>query len=282
MNASSTPISAVPADAAAPADAPALDIRGLHVAYGGVRALRNVSMVVPAGAVTTILGANGAGKTSLLRAVMGLARERSGSIRLFGEEIGKRRADEMVERGLALVPEGRRLFPAMTVRENLELGAHTRRDRASVQQDFDLVYTLFPVLRERVLTRAGSLSGGQQQMVAVGRALLSHPKVLLLDEPTIGLAPAVVGLIGETVRRVCASGVTVVLVEQNAALALGVADWVYVLENGTVALSGAASEVVRSERVRAAYLGASALAGSNSGLAKPSDATSNSCSGDLN
>lgn len=250
MNGSSTPISAVPADATA------LDIRGLHVAYGGVRALRNVSMVVPAGAVTTILGANGAGKTSLLRAVMGLARERSGSIRLFGQEIGKCRADEMVERGLALVPEGRRLFPGMTVRENLELGAYTRCDRASVQQDFDLVYTLFPVLRERVLTRAGSLSGGQQQMVAVGRALLSHPKVLLLDEPTIGLAPAVVGLIGETVRRVCASGVTVVLVEQNAALALGVADWVYVLENGIVALSGAASEVVQSERVRAAYLGA--------------------------
>jgi branched-chain amino acid transport system ATP-binding protein len=249
MNGSSTPISAVPADR------PALDIRDLHVAYGGVRALQSVSMVVPTGAVTTILGANGAGKTSLLRAVMGLVRERSGSIRLFGEEIGGRRADEMVELGLALVPEGRRLFPGMTVRENLELGAYTRRDLVSVQHDLDLVFSLFPVLRERVSTRAGSLSGGQQQMVAVGRALLSHPKVLLLDEPTIGLAPAVVGLIGDTVRRVCAGGVTVVLVEQNAALALGVADWVYVLENGTVALSGAASEVARSDLVRAAYLG---------------------------
>jgi branched-chain amino acid transport system ATP-binding protein len=249
MSVSLTPTSA------APADPPALDIRDLHVAYSGVRALENVSIVVPTGAVTTILGANGAGKTSLLRAVMGLVRERSGSIRLFGEEIGQRRADEMVERGLAMVPEGRRLFPGMTVRENLELGAYSRRDRVSIQQDLDLVYGLFPVLRERVLTRAGSLSGGQQQMVAVGRALLSHPKVLLLDEPTTGLAPAVVGMIGDTVRRVSAGGVTVVLVEQNAALALGVADWVYVLENGSVALSGAASEVARSELVRAAYLG---------------------------
>lgn len=249
MNALSTPISAEPGEL------PALNIHELHVAYGGVHALQNVSMEMRAGAVTTILGANGAGKTSLLRAVMGLVRERSGSIRLFGEEIGGRRADEMAERGLALVPEGRRLFPGMTVRENLELGAYIRRDRAAVQQDFDLVYRLFPVLRERLLTRAGSLSGGQQQMVAVGRALLSHPRVLLLDEPTIGLAPAVVTMIADTVRRVAASGVTVVLVEQNAALALGVADWVYVLENGAVALSGAASEVVKSELVRAAYLG---------------------------
>ena len=183
MSTSSTPISAVPTDP------PALDIRDLHVAYSGVRAVRNVSMTMPTGAVTTILGANGAGKTSLLRAAMGLLRERSGSIRLFGEEIGGRRADEMVERGLALVPEGRRLFPGMTVRENLELGAYTRRDRAAIQQDFDFVCNLFPVLRERLSARAGSLSGGQQQMVAVGRALLSHPKVLLLDEPTIGLAP---------------------------------------------------------------------------------------------
>jgi branched-chain amino acid transport system ATP-binding protein len=249
MNASLTPISGVPGEP------PALDIRDLHVAYGGVHALQNVSMVVPTGAVTTILGANGAGKTSLLRAVMGLVRERSGSIKLFGEEISRRRADEMVERGLALVPEGRRLFPGMTVRENLELGAYARRSRVTAQQDLELVYGLFPVLRERVLTRAGSLSGGQQQMVAVGRALLSHPKVLLLDEPTIGLAPAVVTMIADTVRRVSASGVTVVLVEQNAALALGVADWVYVLENGSVALSGAASDVARSELVRAAYLG---------------------------
>ena len=249
MSTSSTPISAVPTDP------PALDIRDLHVAYSGVRAVRNVSMTMPTGAVTTILGANGAGKTSLLRAVMGLARERGGSVRLFGEEIGGCRADEMVERGLALVPEGRRLFPGMTVRENFELGAYTRRDRAAIQQDFDFVCNLFPVLRERLSARAGSLSGGQQQMVAVGRALLSHPKVLLLDEPTIGLAPAVVSMIGETLRRVSAGGVTVVLVEQNAALALGVADWVYVLENGAVALSGSASEVSRSELVRAAYLG---------------------------
>jgi len=238
-----------------PTDPPALEIRDLHVAYGGVRALQNVSMTIPTGTVTTILGANGAGKTSLLRAVMGLVRERQGSIRLFGDEIGRRRADEMVERGLALVPEGRRLFPGMTVRENLELGAYTRRDRAAIQQDLDFVCNLFPVLHERLSARAGSLSGGQQQMVAVGRALLSHPKVLLLDEPTIGLAPAVVGMIGETLRRVSAGGVTVVLVEQNAALALGVADWVYVLENGAVALSGSASEVSRSELVRAAYLG---------------------------
>ena len=249
MNGSLRPTSAVPGDT------PALAITDLHVAYGGVRALQNVSMVVPTGAVTTILGANGAGKTSLLRAVMGLVRECRGSIRLFGEEISHRRADEMVERGLALVPEGRRLFAGMTVRENLELGAYTRRDPSSVQEDFDLVYSLFPVLRERMSTRAGSLSGGQQQMVAVGRALLSHPRVLLLDEPTIGLAPAVVGMIGDTVRRVSAAGVTVVLVEQNAALALGAADWVYVLENGTVALCGAASEVARSDLVRAAYLG---------------------------
>jgi branched-chain amino acid transport system ATP-binding protein len=249
MNVSSTPISAVPADR------PALHIRDVYVAYSGVRALENVSMVVPTGAVTTILGANGAGKTSLLRTIMGLVRKRGGSIRLFGEEIGDRRADEMVERGLAMVPEGRRLFAGMTVRENLELGAYIRRNRASIQQDFDLVYSLFPVLRERAQTRTGSLSGGQQQMVAVGRALLSHPKVLLLDEPTIGLAPSVVGMIGDMVRRVAASGVTVVLVEQNAALALGVADWVYVLENGTVALSGAASEVMQGEAVRAAYLG---------------------------
>jgi branched-chain amino acid transport system ATP-binding protein len=232
-----------------------LSVEQLTTDYGAVRAVDGVSLEAPESTVTAVLGANGAGKTSLLRAVMGLARERGGSVRLFGEEIGGCRADEMVERGLALVPEGRRLFPGMTVRENLELGAYTRRDRAAIQQDFDLVCDLFPVLRERLPARAGSLSGGQQQMVAVGRALLSHPRVLLLDEPTIGLAPAVVGMIGETLRRVSAGGVTVVLVEQNAALALGVADWVYVLENGAVALSGSASEVSRSELVRAAYLG---------------------------
>jgi len=232
-----------------------LEIRKLDVAYGGVRALHDVNIDVPAGTITTIVGSNGAGKTTIMKTIAGLLKPSAGSIRYRGEEISGMRPAEIVTKGVALVPEGRRLFSSMTVAENLASGAYTRDDRREVARDLELVLDRFPILRERLRQRAGDLSGGQQQMLAVGRALMSGPRLLLLDEPSIGLAPVVVHQIADIIRVISREGVGVLLVEQNAGLALKVADAAYVLENGRIVRSGSAADLREDPAVQQAYLG---------------------------
>jgi branched-chain amino acid transport system ATP-binding protein len=233
----------------------ALEVAGLEVRYGDVRAVSGVDFAVQRGAITTLIGSNGAGKTSIMRAVSGLQPVAAGRVTHDGKDITGRSADYIVRSGVSLVPEGRRLFPTMTVRENLELGAYLRTDAAAVRQDLDRILDYFPPLVERLDSKALNLSGGQQQMVAIGRALMSAPRLLLLDEPTVGLAPAVVQKIGEIITTISGSGVDVLLVEQNAHLALRLARYAYVIENGSIALHGSADELQRSEAVREAYLG---------------------------
>ena len=232
-----------------------LDLRSLSVAYGKTEALTEVSLSVRRGAIVTIIGSNGAGKSTILRAVAGLVRPHGGSIRFDGEEIIGLGPDRIVKLGIALVPEGRRLFASMTVRENLELGAYLRRDAKAVAQAFDRVFDYFPPLRERLNSRASNLSGGQQQMLAVGRALMAAPRLLMLDEPSIGLAPVAVDTIAEIIQAINAAGVSILLVEQNAHLALKLAEIAYILENGKVVMSGAADELSRTDSVKMAYLG---------------------------
>jgi len=231
-----------------------VEISNLAVSYGIVPALRDTSLSVRRGQIVTIIGANGAGKSTLMKAICGLLAPASGSVRLFGEDVTGMSAEKLVSRGLSLVPEGRRLFGPMTVRENLELGAYSRNALA-VRQELERTLGYFPDLRDRLGAQAGTLSGGQQQMVAVGRALMSAPRVLLLDEPTIGLAPAVVDTIASVIATVRKNGVDVILVEQNAEVALAVSDYAYVLEDGHVVMDGAASDLARNEQVRRAYLG---------------------------
>ena len=233
----------------------ALEVAGLEVRYGDVRAVSGVDFTVRRGAITTLIGSNGAGKTSIMRAVSGLQLVAAGRITHDGQDITGRSADYIVRSGVSLVPEGRRLFPTMTVRENLELGAYLRTDAAAVRRDLDRILDYFPPLAERLDSKALNLSGGQQQMVAIGRALMSAPRLLLLDEPTIGLAPAVVLKIGEIITTISESGVDVLLVEQNAHLALRLSRYAYVIETGSIALHGSADELQRSEAVREAYLG---------------------------
>lgn len=233
----------------------ALHVSGLEVRYGNVRAVNGVDFAVQRGAITTLIGSNGAGKTSIMRAVSGLQPVAAGRIVCSDKDITGRPADDIVRSGVSLVPEGRRLFPTMTVRENLELGAYLRTDAVAVRKDLERVLDYFPPLAERLDSKALNLSGGQQQMVAIGRALMSAPRLLLLDEPTIGLAPAVVQKIGEIIRTISESGVDVLLVEQNAHLALRLSHYAYVIENGAIALHGLAEELQRSEAVREAYLG---------------------------
>ncbi|WP_376961270.1 ABC transporter ATP-binding protein [Azospirillum sp. A26] len=232
-----------------------LEITDLSVDFGVVPALRGVSLALRRGRIATIIGANGAGKSTIMKAVCGLVKPRGGSVSLFGKPITGLPADEIVVRGLSLVPEGRRLFGSMTIRENLELGAYRRRDRQRVGEDFARVLDYFPALRDRLSTPVGSLSGGQQQMVAVGRALMSAPRILLLDEPTIGLAPAVVDDIAGIVKTIGRSGVDVLLVEQNAEVALSIADYGYILENGSIVAEDESAVLARSETVQRAYLG---------------------------
>lgn len=234
---------------------PILEVTGLEVRYGKVRAVQDAAFSVVGRRLTTIIGSNGAGKSSLLKAVAGLLRPAAGSIRFRGEELSGRGVDEVVQRGIALVPEGRRLFSSMTVRENLVIGAYLRRDAPAIRADLDRVLGYFPALVEKLGVPAVSLSGGQQQMVAVGRALMAAPKLLMLDEPTIGLAPNLVRTIGEIVKTISAAGVDVLLVEQNAALALDLADDAYVLENGAVVAAGEAQALARDDAVQRAYLG---------------------------
>ena len=232
-----------------------LEIRDLCVSYGGIRALKGVSLSVDEGQIVTLIGANGAGKSTTLRAISGLQKVQSGSILYGGEDLTGLPAKEIVQRGIIHVPEGRRVFPDMTVAENLKIGAFLRTDKAAIAQDMDYVYSLFPRLKERSWQLAGTLSGGEQQMLAVGRALMSRPKVLMMDEPSLGLAPLIVKDIFSIIRRVNQDGITVLLIEQNATAALRIADYGYVLETGTIALSGTGEELLKNESVREAYLG---------------------------
>jgi len=232
-----------------------LKIENLYVNYGGIQALRGISMEVPDGKIVTLIGANGAGKSTTLRTITGLVKAASGSIQLDGEELLGRPIDKIVTTGIAMSPEGRRVFPDMTVLENLKIGAYLRKDKAEIEKDIQWVYSLFPRLEERSWQLAGTLSGGEQQMLAVGRALMSRPKILLLDEPSLGLAPLVVQDIFTIIKEINRQGVTVLLIEQNANMALKIADLAYVLETGCITMSGTGAEVLADDRVKEAYLG---------------------------
>lgn len=230
-------------------------ITDLKVNYGGIHALKGISLQVDAGEIVTLIGANGAGKTTTLRTASGLLRPAGGLIELDGKDVTKLSAQERVKRGLVQVPEGRRVFPSMTVYENLQLGAFLRKNRAEIARDLDAVYQRFPVLADRRTQQAGTLSGGEQQMLAMGRALMARPKVLLLDEPSMGLAPLFVQEIFDIIVDINQSGTTILLVEQNANMALQIADRAYVMETGTIVLSGQAAQLQTAEEVRRAYLG---------------------------
>ena len=232
-----------------------LEIKDLHVSYGGIRALKGISLTVEEGQIVTLIGANGAGKSTTLRAISGLQKVQSGSILYGGEELTTLPAKEIVRRGIIHVPEGRRVFPDMTVAENLKIGAFLRRDNDGIAKDMKYVYSLFPRLEERSWQMAGTLSGGEQQMLAVGRALMSRPKVLMMDEPSLGLAPLIVKDIFSIIRRVNEDGITVLLIEQNANAALRIANYGYVLETGTISLTGTGEALLKDESVREAYLG---------------------------
>ena len=232
-----------------------LEIKDLHVSYGGIQALRGVSLNVPDGKIVTLIGANGAGKSTLMRTISGLVKAQSGSILWNGQELLGKPIDQIVSSGIAMSPEGRRGFADLTVLENLKIGAYLRKDKAETEKDLEWVYSLFPRLKERSWQSAGTLSGGEQQMLAVGRALMSKPKLLMLDEPSLGLAPIVVREIFDIIRTVNQQGITVLLNEQNANMALKVADYAYVLETGTLTLSGTGAELLTNEQVKAAYLG---------------------------
>ena len=232
-----------------------LKIDQLSVHYGGIHALRGISLEVPAGKIVTLIGANGAGKSTTLNSVMGLVKTTSGTVSWNDQDITGEKTKLIVESGIVLVPEGRRVFPNLSINENLTLGAYARKNHAEVEADRERIFGLFPRLKERFHQKAGTLSGGEQQMLAVGRALMSKPKVLMMDEPSLGLAPLIVGMIFDIIRQINASGVTVLLVEQNAKAALDVADWGYVMETGTISFSGTGKDLLSDDRVRKAYLG---------------------------
>ena len=232
-----------------------LKIEDLRVSYGGIQALRGISLEVPDGKIVTLIGANGAGKSTPLRTITGLVKASSGSIQWNGEELLGKSIDKIVGSGIAMSPEGRRVFADMSVLENLRIGAYLRNDKDGIEQDVRWVYSLFPRLEERSWQLAGTLSGGEQQMLAVGRALMSRPKLMMLDEPSLGLAPLVVRDIFSIIREINKQGVTVLLIEQNANMALKIADLAYVLETGSITMSGTGAELLANEKVREAYLG---------------------------
>ncbi len=232
-----------------------LSIKDLHVSYGGIKALRGVDVEVPDGKIVTLIGANGAGKSTLLRTISGLVKAESGSISFNGNELTGQKIDKICSTGIALSPEGRHVFSDLTVLENLKIGAYLRKDRAGIESDIEKVYALFPRLKERSWQYAGTLSGGEQQMLALGRALMSRPKVLMLDEPSLGLAPLIVQQIFDIIKEINKTGVTILLIEQNANMALQVADVAYVLETGSIVLKGSGEELLKNESVREAYLG---------------------------
>ncbi len=234
---------------------PLLEVKGLEVSYGAIKALRGVSLSVGKGEAVALIGANGAGKTSTLRAVSGMLKPQAGTITLRGENLVGLKSNQVVPKGLAHAPEGRGIFPNLTVQENLDLGAYLRRDDAGIKADGEKCFGYFPRLAERRTQLAGTLSGGEQQMLAISRALMSRPTLLLLDEPSLGLAPQVTQTIFKILRDVNAQGTSVLLVEQNAHLALGLAQWAYVLETGEVAMEGTGRALLASEDIRKAYLG---------------------------
>lgn len=232
-----------------------LKVRDLVVAYGGIEALKGISIDVPDGQIVTLIGANGAGKSTLLRTIMGLEKPRSGSVEYNDENIKGLNSQHIVSRGITLVPEGRRVFPNLTVLENLRIGAYLRKDEEGIAKDIKRIYELFPRLEERNWQMAGTLSGGEQQMLALGRALMSRPKLIMMDEPSLGLAPLVIKDIFNIIRRINESGTTVLLVEQNANMALKVAHHAYVLETGRIKTEGSGKELLENEEIKEAYLG---------------------------
>jgi branched-chain amino acid transport system ATP-binding protein len=232
-----------------------LSLEGLRASYGRVEALKGVSLAVRPGELVTLIGANGAGKTSTLKAISGILRASGGRILFEGAEIHRLTPREILRRGIAHCPEGRRVFPYMTVRENLEMGAYARTDAGAIREDLERVFTYFPVLAERLRQVAGTLSGGEQQMLAIGRALMARPRLLLLDEPSLGLAPALIETTFRIISEIRQRGVTVLMVEQNAYVALRMADRGYVMETGQIALEGKAGDLIENEHVKRAYLG---------------------------
>ncbi|MGD6816435.1 ABC transporter ATP-binding protein [Metabacillus sp. 84] len=232
-----------------------LKVEGINVYYGHIQALKEVSLEIKQGEIVTLIGANGAGKSTLLKTISGLLKPKKGSIQFENKNIQGKAAQTIVKQGISHVPEGRRIFANMSVEENLELGAYLRKDKKGIKDDFDLVYDLFPRLQERIKQQAGTLSGGEQQMLAMGRALMARPRLLLLDEPSMGLAPLLVKTIFRIIEEINKGGTTILLVEQNAHMALSVAHMAYVLETGRVVISGHPDELNSSEQVKMAYLG---------------------------
>ena len=232
-----------------------LVVKDLKVSYGGIEALKGISFSVDKGQIVTLIGANGAGKSTTLRAISGLVPSQSGSINFEGREIRTLDTQQIVSGGIALVPEGRRVFPNLTVLENLRIGAYLRKDTDGIERAIEYVYEIFPRLKERHWQQAGTLSGGEQQMLAVGRALMAKPKLIMMDEPSLGLAPIVVRGIFEIIREINRQGITVLLIEQNANMALKVADWAYVMQTGSILMQGPGAELAANEEVKAAYLG---------------------------
>ena len=232
-----------------------LEIKDLNVSYGGIKAVKDISFVVPKGEVVTLIGANGAGKSSTLRSIVGLVKPESGSILFEGSELAGLSTDQIVSRGITLVPEGRRVFPDMTVLENLKIGAYMRKD--SLEEDLKWVHDLFPRLKERSWQLAGTLSGGEQQMLAIGRALMSKPDLIMMDEPSLGLAPLIVQSVFDIIREINRQGVTILLVEQNANMALKAANLGSVMETGRITMTGTGAELLENEEVKSAYLGKS-------------------------
>lgn len=234
-----------------------LKINDLHVYYGGIHALKGISLSVPEGKIVTLIGANGAGKSTTLRAICGLVKPAAGEIEFCKESLIGQKTTDIIKKGITMVPEGRRVFSDLTVRENLILGAYARQDHKAIEEDLNRVNTLFPRLLERREQLAGTLSGGEQQMLAVGRALMLRPRLLMMDEPSLGLAPVLVQEIFKIIRRINSEGMTILLIEQNAKAALELADYGYVLETGSVALAGTGQELLADDRVRKVYLGES-------------------------
>ncbi len=232
-----------------------LKIDDLHVYYGGIHALRGISLNVEQGKIVSLIGANGAGKSTTLRAIMSLENANSGTITYMDKDITKLPTKSIVQAGIALSPEGRRIFPNLTVKENLILGAYLRKNKSEVNYDIDWVFELFPRLKERKTQLAGTMSGGEQQMLAVGRALMTKPKLMMMDEPSLGLAPLIVKDIFDIVKQINQEGVTILLIEQNAKVALEISDYAYVLETGSIVLSGKGQDLLNDENVKAAYLG---------------------------
>ncbi len=232
-----------------------LKVEDLNVFYGGIHALKGVTFEVPKCKITTLIGANGAGKSTTLRAICSLVKSRSGKVMFQGNNITNLSTDSIVKKGVALVPEGRKIFPNLTVKENLDLGAFIREDREEVSKDLEWIYKLFPRLKERLWQKGGTLSGGEQQMLAVARGLMSRPKLLMLDEPSLGLAPLLVKDIIEIIQKICQEGITILLVEQNAFAALKISDFAYVLETGCLVLKGSGEDLLNDKKVKKAYLG---------------------------